>query len=175
MTMLLISSVANAAITNPNTLVFLWNDDIRTLDPAYVGSTPGSYAPLNTHDRLLNYDGKEISEFLPGLSAVVPTVGNGLIQKTSDGKVRYSFPIRSHVFTHQVGVKADNGSVVWKYYDDLNAEQRADIVPGHGEITAGDVKYAFMRAMLQGESWMANAVTEMISAGKYADIEAWAV
>ena len=175
MAMLLMGSVANAAITNPNTLVFLWTSDIRTLDPAYVGSTPGSYAPLNSHDRLLNYDGKEISEFLPGLSAVVPTVGNGLIQKTSDGKVRYSFPIRSHVFCHQVGVDAGDGSISWKYYDDLSADERRNIVPGHGEITAEDVKYAFMRAMLQGESWMANAVTEMISAGKYSDIEAWAV
>ena len=118
MAMLLLGSVANAAFTNPNTLVFLWTSDIRTLDPAYVGSTPGSYAPLNSHDRLLNYDGKEISEFLPGLSAVVPTVGNGLIQKTSDGKVRYSFPIRSHVFCHQVGVDTGDGSIAWKYYDD---------------------------------------------------------
>ncbi len=31
-----------------------------------------------------------------------------------------------------------------------------------------------MRAMLQGESWMANAVTEMITAGKYTNVGVWA-
>src|SRR3546814_8964924 len=64
------------------------------------------------------------------------------------------------------GVQTCALPISWKYYDDLSEEEKAAIVPGYGELTAEDVKYSLMRAILQGDSWMANAVTEMITAGK---------
>ena len=73
-------------IPNPNTLVFLWTDGITSLDPAYIGNTPSSYASTNVYSRLLNYNGEKISEFVPAISAEVPTIDNGLIE-VHDGRV----------------------------------------------------------------------------------------
>ena len=92
----------------------------------------------------------------------------------TDGSVDYTFPIREGIYAHKVGVTGDDGAIEWVYYDDLSEEEKAGIVPGYGEITPEDVKYSLMRAMLQGESWMANAITEMITAGEYANIAVWA-
>ena len=88
--------------------------------------------------------------------------------------IRYTFPIRDGVFAHRVGLKGDDGSITWHLYDELSEEDRAKIEPGFGQITAEDARYSLMRAILQGESWMANAVTEMITSGKYTNIEKWA-
>jgi len=162
---------ANAEMKNPETLTFLWADGIRSLDPAYVGSTPGSYPSFNCYDRLLNYFEDQISEFIPGISSIVPSVENGLIVEAADGTVRYTFPIQDGVYCHQVGVQLEDGTIAWKYYDDLTEDEKANIVPGYGEITAEDVKYSWMRAMLQGESWMSNAITAMITGNDYPDIE----
>ena len=167
--------VASAQMKNPDTLTFLWGSDIRTLDPAYVGSTPGSYPAFNCYDRLLNYYEDQISVFIPGIASVVPSVDNGLIKQGTDGRVFYTFPIQESVYCHQVGVRAADGSIEWKYYDELSAEEKNSIVPGYGEITAEDVKYSWMRAMIQGKSWMANAVTAMVTGNVYADIEELAV
>lgn len=173
--MLASSAIAHAEIKNPGTLVFLWTDDIRTLDPAYIVSTNSTYVSRNTYMRLLNYKGSEISEFVPALSTEVPSLENKLIQPADDGAISYTFPIREGVYTHQVGVKGADGAITWKHYDELSDADKAAMVPGYGELTAEDVKYSLMRAILQGDSWMANAVTEMITAGKYPDIEAWAI
>lgn len=169
------SASAMATMKNPDTLTYLWASDIRSLDPAYVGSTPGSYPSFNCYDRLLNFFEDEIAVFIPGISSVVPSFENGLITKDEDGRVYYTFPIQEGVYCHQVGVKMDDGSIVWKYYDELTDAERANIVPGYGEITAEDVKYSWMRAMLQGESWMSNAITAMITGNVYPDINALAV
>jgi len=173
--LVLLSASAMGTMKNPGTLTYLWADDIRSLDPAYVGSTPGSYPSFNCYDRLLNYYEDQISVFIPGISSVVPSVENGLITQGSDGKVYYTFPIQSGVYCHQVGVRMDDGTIEWKYYDDLSDAERAKIVPGYGVITAEDVKYSWMRAMIQGESWMANAVTAMVTGNVYPDIETLAV
>ncbi len=161
-------------IPNPGTLVFLWTDGVTSLDPAYVGNTPSTYASLNIYSRLLNYDGENTSNFVPALSSEVPSIENGLIKVNDDQSVEYVFPIRKGVHAHKVGVAAADGSVEWLYYDDLTDEQKAAIKPGYGEITPEDVKYSLMRAMMQGESWMSNAITEMITAGEYPNIAVWA-
>ncbi|MGI3124673.1 ABC transporter substrate-binding protein [Nitratireductor sp. PBL-C9] len=166
--------IGNAQVNNPGTLVFLWTDGIQSLDPAYIGNTPSTYASLNMYNRLLGYDGSNISEFVPSIASKVPSLENGLIETGEDGSVRYTFPIREGIYAHKVGLKGADGKIEWRYYDELNEEERGRIEPGYGEITAEDVRYSFMRAILQGESWMANAVTEMVTAGTYPNIRAWA-
>ena len=169
-----LASTAQAEIKNPDTLVFLWNSNISSLDPAYIGDTPSTYASLNVYSRLLDYDGSNISSFVPALSSAVPSVGNGLIEELDGGAVRYTFPIRAGVVAHRVGIKEADGTISWHLYDDLSESDRAKIEPGYGQMTAEDARYSLMRAILQGESWMANAVTEMITSGVYTNIELWA-
>ena len=57
--LILVMAVASVSamgtMKNPDTLTYLWASDIRSLDPAYVGSTPGSYPSFNCYDRLLNF------------------------------------------------------------------------------------------------------------------------
>lgn len=166
------ATVSHAEITNPDTLVFLWKDDVQSFDPAYIGNTPSSYGPYNIYSRLLDYDGDQISSFVPALSSEVPSLENGLIVEGDDGSVSYTFPIRDGAFAHQVGIMGDDGAISWAYYDDLTDEQRANIEPGYGVITADDVEYSLLRAMLMDESWMAKAITEMMTSGDYPDVEA---
>ena len=164
-----------AQVKNPGTLTMLWTSDLRTMDPAYVASTPGSYAPFNLYDRLLNYKGEAIDEFIPGISRVVPSVENGLITQAPDGRVFYTFPIETGVYCHQVGVRASDGTIEWKSYDELTDAEKKSIVPGYGEITPSDVKYSLLRAMLLGFSWMSNAITDMFTGSEYPDVEAMAL
>ena len=166
-------SPAIAETKNPGTFVFLWTDDILSFDPAYIANTPSSYGVLNVYSRLLNYKGSEISEFVPAISTEVPSLENGLIKEGADGSVSYTFPIRKGVRAHQVGIKGADGKITWEYLDKLTEEQKASIEPGYGEITAEDVRYSLMRAILQGQSWMSNAITEVVTAGKYTDIAKW--
>ena len=166
-------SPAIAETKNPGTFVFLWTDDILSFDPAYIANTPSSYGVLNVYSRLLNYKGSEISEFVPAISTEVPSLENGLIKEGADGSVSYTFPIRKGVRAHQVGIKGADGKITWEYLDKLTEEQKASLEPGYGEITAEDVRYSLMRAILQGQSWMSNAITEVVTAGKYTDIAKW--
>lgn len=168
----LFATFANAQVTNPDTLVFLWKDDLQSFDPAFISNTPSTYGSLNVYGRLLDYDGERISEFVPAISSEVPTLENGLIKEGDDGSVSYSFPVRPDTYAHKVGVTGDDGSIAWVSYDDLDEAGRATIEPGHGLITAEDVKYSLLRAMLMDESWMSKAVTEMITSGKYTDVAA---
>ncbi|MGC9529105.1 MAG: hypothetical protein ACP5G2_00580 [Candidatus Bipolaricaulaceae bacterium] len=133
--------LVTGAVKNPGTLVHLWTSDVRTMDPAYVTSTPGSYAPFNVYDRLLNFKGEEIDKFVPALASVVPSVANGLIHQDEDGRVYYTFPIREGVYCHYVGVRDDQGTVQWKPFDSLTPQEKGNMVPGYGEITPQDVKY----------------------------------
>ena len=164
-----------AEMKNPGMLTYLWTADIRTLDPAYVTSTPGTWPILNCYDRLLDFFEDQISVFIPSIASVVPSVDNGLITQGADGKVYYTFPIKRGIHCHQVGVRTDDGEIEWEYYDDLTDAERSNIVPGYGEITAEDVKYSWMRAMAQGASWSANAITAMVTGNEYSNIEEVAV
>ena len=112
--LLALSGAAQAELKNPGTLVYLWTSDIRTLDPAYMADTPNTYVSINTHMRLLNYKGSEISEFVPALSTEVPSLENGLIKPGENGSISYTFPIRKGVHTHKVGVKGADGAIAWK-------------------------------------------------------------
>lgn len=162
-----------AETKNPGTFVFLWKDDILTFDPSYVANTPSSYGVLNVYSRLLNYNGSKISEFVPALASEVPTLENGLIKPGADGSVSYTFPIRKGVNAHKVGIKGADGKISWEYYDGLTEQQKASIEPGYGQITPEDVQYSLLRSILMGQSWMSNAITEVITAGKYPDIAKW--
>lgn len=165
---------ALAETKNPGTFVFLWADDVASFDPAYIANTPSTYGVLNVYSRLLDYKGSEISEFVPALSSEVPSLENGLIKQNDDGSVSYTFPIRPGVMAHKVGIKGDDGKITWEYLDSLTDDQKAKLEPGYGEITAEDVQYSLLRAMLMGQSWMSNAITEMVTAGKYPTIADWA-
>ncbi|TIT51441.1 MAG: ABC transporter substrate-binding protein, partial [Mesorhizobium sp.] len=167
------ASSAVAETKNPGTFVFLWTDDVQSFDPAYIANTPSSYGVLNVYSRLLNYNGSQISEFVPSLSSQVPSLENGLIKQNADGSVSYTFPIRKGVHAHKVGIKGDDGKITWQYYDGLTDEQKAKIEPGYGEITAEDVRYSLLRAILMGQSWMSNAITEVVTASKYTDVAKW--
>ncbi|QKC99537.1 ABC transporter substrate-binding protein [Mesorhizobium sp. NZP2298] len=167
------ASPAVAETKNPGTFVFLWTDDVQSFDPAYIANTPSSYGVLNVYSRLLNYNGSQISEFVPSLSSEVPSLENGLIKQNADGSVSYTFPIRKGVHAHKVGIKGDDGKITWQYYDGLSDEQKAKIEPGYGEITAEDVRYSLLRAILMGQSWMSNAITEVVTASKYTDVAKW--
>jgi peptide/nickel transport system substrate-binding protein len=170
-----LGAVALGALKNPDTLTVLWVDDIRGLDPGYAASTPESWPIYQVFDRLINFDGPAISEFVPCLATVVPSVANGLITTGSDGKVYYTFPIQRGVYCHYVGVKASDGSIQWKAYDTLTDAEKAKIVPGYGEITASDVKYSLLHAMLLGVSWMSNCFTSMLTGTEYPDVGAMAL
>jgi len=82
--------LASAEMKNPDTFTYLWTSDIKSLDPAYIGSTPGTYPIFNCYDRLLNYYEDEISVFIPGIASIVPSVDNGLIAQAADGTVFYT-------------------------------------------------------------------------------------
>ncbi|RQP21032.1 MAG: ABC transporter substrate-binding protein, partial [Brucella intermedia] len=164
---------AVAQTKNPGTFVFLWTDDIQSFDPAYIANTPSSYGVLNVYSRLLNYNGSQISEFVPALSSEVPTLENGLIKQGSDGSISYTFPIRKDVHAHKVGIKGSDGKITWQNYDGLAGDQKAKIEPGYGQITPEDVRYSLLRAILMGQSWMSNAITEVVTAGKYPDVTKW--
>ena len=145
--LLAIGGTADAEVKNPDTLIFLATFDITSLDPAYIGNTPSTYASYNIYSRLLDYDGSNISEFVPALASEVPSVENGLIKVLDGGGVQYTFPMREGVRAHKVGIKADDGTISWHLLDDLSDEDKAKIEPGFGEITADDVRYSFMRAI----------------------------
>ena len=63
----LAAAPALAETKNPGTCVFLWSSDVQSFDPAYIADTPSSYGVLNVYNRLLNFKGSEISEFVPAL------------------------------------------------------------------------------------------------------------
>lgn len=172
---LVFSFIGLPAVKNPDTLIHLWTSDVRTMDPAYVKSTPGSYPIYNVYERLINFKGAAIDEFEPMLATEVPSLENGLFYQDEEGKVHYVFHIRKGVYCHQVGIKTPSGEIVWKYYDELTPEEKANIAPGYGEITPSDVKYSLLRAMLLGYSWMANAITAMFTGNEYPDVEAMAL
>jgi len=96
----IVGGVAFAAdVKNPDTLVFASYGDVVSLDPAVAyDNVSGSMISL-FYDRLINYKGADLGNFVPSLATEVPTVANGGISK--DGKT-YTFKIRQ-------GVKFSNG------------------------------------------------------------------
>lgn len=169
----LMASTAFAETKNPGTFIFLWLSDIESFDPAYIVDTPSTYGALNVYSRLLNFKGSEISEFVPALSTEVPSLENGLIKEGEDGSVSYSFPIRKGVHAHKVGIKGDDGKITWEAYDGLTEAQKARIEPGYGEITPEDVRFSLLRAMLMNQSWMSNAITEVMTGSTYPTVTDW--
>jgi len=92
-------AVAAPAIKNPDTFIEAEIGDIVSMDPA-VAYDNASWSIITVlYDRLLDFKGADLSQFVPKLATTVPTVANGGISK--DGKT-YTFTIKS-------GVKFANG------------------------------------------------------------------
>ncbi len=69
----------------------------ETLDPHFAYDTASGEILNSMYDNLIMYDGESITDFLPMLSTVVPSIENGYI--SPDGKT-YTFPIREGVKFH---------------------------------------------------------------------------
>jgi len=89
-----------ASIKNPDTLIMASFGDTISLDPA-VAYDNVSWSMLGVlYDRLIDFNGADLTKFVPELATAVPTVANGGI--SADGKT-YTFRIRP-------GVKFADGS-----------------------------------------------------------------
>ena len=92
-------------VKNPDMIFDATLSEPDTLDPHHAYDTSSGEVIFNVYDFLIEYDGESLSEFVPMLSTVVPSVENGYLR---DGGTTYVFPIRE-------GVKFHNGN-------DLTAE-----------------------------------------------------
>ncbi len=87
------------AIKNPDTLIYANISDVVSLDPAVAYDNASWSVTAILYDRLLDFKGADLGQFVPKLAAEVPTLANGGISK--DGRT-YTFKIRP-------GVKFSNG------------------------------------------------------------------
>ncbi len=90
---------AAPAIKNPETFIDAEVGDIVSLDPAVAYDNASWSIIAILYDRLLDFKGADLSQFVPKLATAVPTVANGGISK--DG-LTYTFKIKQ-------GVKFSNG------------------------------------------------------------------
>lgn len=97
-----LSSMAFAAVKNPDTFVLAVTGQPDTLDPAFAYDSASGEIIFQIYDGLIQYDGASVSDFKPMLATKVPDEDNGLISK--DG-LTYRFPIRK-------GVKFQNGDTL---------------------------------------------------------------
>jgi peptide/nickel transport system substrate-binding protein len=75
--------------------------EVSSLDPHYAYDTASGEILNSIYDNLIMYDGESITNFLPMLSTVVPSIENGFL--SPDGKV-YTFPMREDVKFHSGNV-----------------------------------------------------------------------
>lgn len=152
MLVLTVIGLSQNEVKNPNTIIVARTANVNTLDPHYLNDQPSIQAVFNIYEQLVRFKGESPRELKPVLATVVPSIKNGLIAQTEEGGVIYDFPIRKGVYFHKVGVRQKDGSIAWKDYDSLSEVERANIVPGYGELTPEDVKYSFLRSMIQDRS-----------------------
>jgi len=87
-------------IKNPDMIFDATIGEPDTLDPHHAYDDASAEVIFNVYDNLITYKGKSMTEFVPMLSTVVPSVENGYLR---DGGTTYVFPIRE-------GVKFHNGN-----------------------------------------------------------------
>ncbi|MBU1050175.1 ABC transporter substrate-binding protein, partial [Candidatus Bipolaricaulota bacterium] len=124
---------AMATVPYPGTLRIGAISEAVTLDPVNAYDTSSGLQLLQMYEGLIAYAPSSITEYVPALATVVPSVENGLIVTGSDADGDYTlvtFPIRTGVTFH-------NGNA----------------------LDPADVEYTFERAMVVdpagGPMWMA--------------------
>ncbi|MCK4393661.1 ABC transporter substrate-binding protein [Candidatus Bipolaricaulota bacterium] len=146
---LLVLGAQQQQIKNPDTLVIARGSTFGGLDAAWEYGSVVYAITINMYDKLYWYKGESITEYEPLLATEVPTLKNGLITVEPDGTAIYGFPIRKGVYFHYVGVRQEDSSIIWNDYDTLTEEERGKIFPGFGELTPEDVKYSYLRVLIQ--------------------------
>ncbi len=165
--MLAVVGLSQGQIPNPDIVVVVEANNVNTLDPHFSSDGASDEIISNIYNPLVRYDGESVAQYKPMLATVVPSVENGLIVRTEQGSVVYKFPIREGVYFHKVGIRQEDGSVAWKEYDSLNEREKGNILPGYGELTPEDVKYSFMREMIQDRSGgLSDALLEALTGHK---------
>jgi peptide/nickel transport system substrate-binding protein len=91
---------AQAAVKNPDTLVFASYGTVRTLDPCVSYDTASGQRVRNIYETLIFFDGSATDKFEPILATEVPSLENGGI--SADG-LTYTFNIRKGVKFHGGG------------------------------------------------------------------------
>ncbi|MDK2906851.1 MAG: peptide/nickel transport system substrate-binding protein [Petrotoga sp.] len=87
-------------VKNPDMIFDATLSEPDTLDPHHAQDDASGEVLFNVYDFLIAYDEGNMTEFVPMLSTVVPSVENGYLR---DGGTTYIFPIRE-------GVKFHNGN-----------------------------------------------------------------
>ena len=118
---------------------------ITSIDPAYANFSSNSntvYAAV--YENLLNFSKESLTEYVPMLATVVPSVDNGLIVNGPDGTTWITFPIREGVMFHEGGT-----------------------------LSAEDVKYSYLRKLtLEGPGGESAPVLQALSG--YESLDVWA-
>jgi len=96
----LLSVFAFSQVKNPDMIFDATLSEPDTLDPHHAYDTASGEVIFNVYDNLIAYDGGSMTDFIPMLSTVVPSVENGYLR---DDGTTYVFPIRK-------GVKFHNGN-----------------------------------------------------------------
>ncbi|PIU17687.1 MAG: peptide ABC transporter substrate-binding protein [Elusimicrobia bacterium CG08_land_8_20_14_0_20_59_10] len=86
-----------AALKNPDTVIYAHTGEILTLDPVYPYDSATQGMMMNVYDTLLRFDGPSLTAFQPVLASKVPSARNGLV--SADG-LTYRFPLRKDVRFH---------------------------------------------------------------------------
>ncbi|OGR95267.1 MAG: hypothetical protein A2016_11805 [Elusimicrobia bacterium GWF2_62_30] len=95
---LLLAAPLDAALKNPDTVIYAHTGEITTLDPVYPYDSTTQGMMLNVYDTLIRFAGPSLTDFQPALAAKVPSEKNGLI--SPDG-LTYRFPLRKDVRFHK--------------------------------------------------------------------------
>lgn len=92
MKLLLLASLALAAVKNPDTFTVAEIGEVSSLDPAYGYDAASQGLLLNVYDTLIGFDGPELDKFSPRLAVKVPVV-------EKDGRT-YRFKLRKGARFH---------------------------------------------------------------------------
>jgi peptide/nickel transport system substrate-binding protein len=134
-----VEETAPMTAPDPTTYVGMQFGDIDTLDPALAYDTASGEVVDSVYDRLINYNYKDPTTFVPMLALEVPSLENGLI---SEDGLTYTFNIRPGVTFHN-GAELTPSDVAYTFQrgllqSDPNGPQWLFLEPILG-YTCGDV------------------------------------